>query len=124
MATQPGGKRHTSLRVWIRPFRRLWHPLKWFWGAVILAFFVNDGATLLITKSIDVSGTPLGWLLGHLGITLPLVGVLILLTYLAGLAHRQAETPTVQAVSLPVPSRLFQARDLTKGYIAHVMRNE
>ena len=115
MATRSAGK----YRAWIRPFRHWWKPLKWIWGALILGFVVNDGASWLITKSFDVSGTPLGWVIGHPEITFPLVGALILLTCLAGLAYRQEDVLTIQAeqrLTLSPQRRLQLIRSFRQEY--------
>lgn len=115
MATGSGGK----YRVWIRPFRRWWKPLAWIWGVLILGVIVNDGSSWLISKSFDVSGTPLGWVIGHLDIMLPCVGVLTLLTCLAGLAYHQAKTSTIQtkpSLVLTLQQRLQFIRSFRQEY--------
>jgi hypothetical protein len=80
MLPQPNQQRTISFRAWRHLFRRWWTPLKWIWGALILSIIINDGSSWLITKSFDISGTPLGWLLAHMEITLPCLLILLLLT--------------------------------------------
>ncbi len=109
----------SKYRAWIRPFRRWWKPLTGIWGVLILGVIINDGSSWLISKSFDVSGIPLEWLIGHLGITLPLVGALILFTCLAGLAHHQAKALTIQVtpqVILILQQRLQFIRSFRQEY--------
>src|SRR5260370_6182113 len=90
MGTRSG---RTAL-VWIRPLRYCWKPLIWFWMTILIGVGVNVGSSWLFTKHTlwDVSDTPLGWLIDHPQITLPLAGALLLLTSLARLAVVQAAT--------------------------------
>src|SRR2546422_10597401 len=74
---------------WIRPFHCYWKPLAWIWGGLLFGVFVNDGSSWLITKNLDIGGTPLGWAVDHPWITLPPLLLLMLLTLLAGLASLQ-----------------------------------
>ena len=74
---------------WIRPLHRCWKPLIWIWGVIFLGGFINVGSSWLIAKSFDPTGTPLGWLVSHLWITLPPLFLLVLLTLLSGLASLQ-----------------------------------
>src|SRR5258708_30094412 len=77
-------EKHMASRVnrmyhaWIRQLRHLWKPLAWMWGVLIVGVIVNDGSSWLFSKSFDVSCTPLGCVIWHPGVTLPLLCVLIL----------------------------------------------
>ena len=82
---------------WIRPLHRCWKPLIWIWGALLLSAFINVGSSWLIAKRFDPTGTPLGWLAGHLWITLPPLFLLVLLTLLAGLASLQENAVSLAA---------------------------
>src|SRR5258708_22537753 len=95
MATRSGGK----YRTWIRPFRHWWKPLAWIWAVLVLGVVVNDGSSWLITKNLDISGTPLRWGVDHPWITLPPLSLLVLLTLLAGLAAFQENVATIPVSS-------------------------
>jgi len=89
MTSRSSSPRDVVLPRWIRPFHRCWKPLAWIWGGLLFGVFVNVSSSWLTNKNFDMSGTPLGWGVKHLWITLPPLLLLVLLTLLAGLASLQ-----------------------------------
>jgi predicted NACHT family NTPase len=81
MTSSLSNKRWVYLCLW------LWKLLQWIWGAIIFALLVNIGSTWLTSKpqQFDLVGTPIGWLLEHLNISIPLGGGLIVLSIITSL---------------------------------------
>src|SRR2546421_1224426 len=102
---------------WIRPFHRCWKPLTWIWGGLLFSAFINVGSSWLITKNLDIGGTPLGWGVDHPWITLPPLLLLVLLTLLAGLASLQEHaTSPASSLMLTPKERLRFIRELQQEY--------
>lgn len=102
---------------WIRPLHRLWKPLLWIWGALLFGLFTNTVSSWLIVKTLDLTGTPLGWLVDHSWITLSLLFVLILLTLLAWLASRQERAISpAPSLTLTADQRLQLIRGFEQEY--------
>src|SRR6476620_9874758 len=60
---------------WIKLCHLLFPILLGFWTVIILGLIINIGSAWLTSKSMDMTGTPLGWLLDHWF----LVGILTIL---------------------------------------------
>src|SRR2546430_2385369 len=98
----------------IRPLRYCWKPLAWFWVTILIGVGINVGSSWLTAQHWMVSGTPLGWIMGHSEITLPLAGALLVLTGLARLASVRAAKQTDDHAALhahPSPALAQQNRE-------------
>lgn len=122
MATRSSRKQCAAFARWIRPLRSWWKPLLWFWVSIVLAVVINDVAPWFITENV------VGWVIGHIVIVFLLVGSLLLLTGLAGLAYRQEDASTAQTgqqLALPPQHRLQLIRSLHQEYedrLAHSLQ--
>lgn len=83
---------------WISLCSWLWAKLKLLWGAIISAVVINLVSNWLTLPSgqLDLSRTPIGWLLKHLSITLLLGGSLIVLSIITGLVAKKQRRTTGQ----------------------------
>lgn len=77
--------------AWKR-LRHCWNFVVGIWVSIFLGFGINVVASWSITKHKlwDLSDTPLGWLLDHLAIPLPVIGAFLAFTILVRLASVQA----------------------------------
>jgi predicted NACHT family NTPase len=121
MTSRSGSQRDVVLPRWIRPFHRCWKPLAWIWGGLFFGVFINVGSSWLSNKNFDMSGTPLGWGVNHLWITLPPLLLLVLLTLLAGLASMQEHAgPPASPLTLTPKQRLQFIRGFQQEYISRL----
>src|SRR5947209_6321669 len=122
MASRSGWRRDVVLPRWIRPFHRCWKPLSWIWAAIFLGAFINVGSSWLITKHLDLGGTPLGWGVDHPWITLPPLLLLVLLTLLARLASLQEHAvPPASPLTLTAKQRLQFIRGFKQEYTSRLV---
>jgi hypothetical protein len=112
MGTTPG----RTDSVWIRLLRHCWKPLVWVWGAVLLAVGVNVGSSWLLAPSLTLKNTPLGWIIEHPALTLPLAGAFLVLTGLARLTWVQADKQTDEHTALAQQNRVRMRQHLAQWY--------
>ena len=107
MASGSRSQRDFDFPRWVRSLHRYWKPLTWIWGVLLFGIVINAGSSWLITKNLDLRGTPLAWVVDHPWITLPLLFLLVLFTLLAGLTSSQEHAVTsVSALTLTPKQRL------------------
>src|SRR5260370_36798580 len=122
MASGSDSPRDVVLARWMRPFHRCWKPLDWIWGGLFFGVFVNVGSSWLTNKNFDMSGTPLGWGVKHLWITLPPLLLLVLLTLLAGLASLQEHVVSpASSLALTPKQRLQFIRGFQQEYTSQLL---
>ncbi|GHO70482.1 hypothetical protein KSC_093740 [Ktedonobacter sp. SOSP1-52] len=121
MLSESHSPRGVVLLRWIRSFQRCWKPLTWIWGGLLFGVFINIGSSWLTTKNFDLSGTPLGWGIDHLWITLPPLLLLMLLTLLARLASLQEQLVSpASSLTLTPRQRLQFIRGFQQEYTSRL----
>jgi Cdc6-like AAA superfamily ATPase len=83
MGSPKGSQRSSTANTWIRLGSLLWKSLSWIWLTTIIGLTINVTASWLTTKSFEIKGTPIAWLIANPLITIALLLCLILLTIIA-----------------------------------------
>lgn len=103
MVEPPSNKTRSPQFWWVYLCRWLWTGLQWVWGAIILVVGINIGSSWLISTTLNIAHTPVGWLLAHSLITIPVSVGLLILTAITGIVtavhHRPPEhysSPTLE----------------------------
>ncbi len=99
-----------SRRWWTHLWRWLWRGFGLLWGLIIVGVVVNIASTRLTSDQGFPPDSPAGLALRNLPLTIAVGVILLLLTLLIGLLHRQSTAHGSQAASpLPLPPQ--QSRD-------------
>jgi NACHT domain len=94
--------RHTMTSRWMRVCRQLWRILKFFWSGVVLVLALSILSVWLITKSFDLSGTPLAWIfVQHWPLVLACGGALAVLSAVVFVPGRQERDASTAAAAQP-----------------------
>lgn len=96
--------------LWVQICRWLWKPLQWLWTFIVFGAAINILSIWLTSKQFNLTGTPMGWLLDYLYVTVTLVVVLIVITVIIGLV-------TILNDPLPPPSLLVSWEENRDGFI-------